>query len=87
MLSSPLLSRPAKKSPFLLAQANSLGQPIVPDEQVNLNPFICAVFIHRQAQRAKCAALHANAKNGGFICVDWPNPRQQREIAQFTVGH
>src|SRR5207302_931117 len=76
-----------QKSLCLLAHANSLGQSIVPDEQVHLNPFIGAVFIHGQAKRAKCATLQANAKDGGVIRIGWQNSRQQREIAQFTVGH
>src|SRR5712692_3456190 len=78
ILSSPLLSRTEKLFAFLLrlGQTDGLRQSVVADEQIHLNPFAGAVFVHRQAENTEGTALHSNAKNGGVIGIGRQNSRQ-----------
>src|SRR5579864_1828067 len=52
---------------FFLRQPHSLGQAIVPYQQIHLDPLACALFIHGQAQNAERPALHTYTQYGGFL--------------------
>src|SRR5229473_652399 len=71
----------------LLRQPHRLGQPVVSNEQVHLDPFAGALFVHREAQRTKRTALHPHTHNRRIVCFRRQGSRQQSEVPQFVVRH
>src|SRR6266850_2841308 len=71
----------------LLRQPHRLGQPVISNQQIHLDPFARALFIHRQAQCTERAALHPHAHNGCIVRFRRQDSRQQSEVIQLVVGH
>src|SRR5207245_8636589 len=74
-------------SQYLLRQPHRLGQSIVPNEQIHLDPIASALFVNRQAQCAQRAPLHVYAQNRGVIGIRGERSRQKCEAAQLVVRH
>src|SRR5712672_3164657 len=71
----------------LFRQAHCFRQSILADQQIHLNPIAHPLFIHRQAECAECAALHAHAYNGRIVHLLRQAPGQQCKIARLVVGN
>src|SRR5713101_332125 len=52
---------------YLLRQPHRLGQSIIADQQINLDPFVGSFFVDGQAQRAQRTPLQAHAENRSAI--------------------
>src|SRR5277367_2583528 len=83
----PLLSLAAMRfSPreyrlvFFLREPYGLRQTVAAHEQVHLNPFAGALFVHRQTERSKGAALHSNAEDCSFFALVMQGPGNRRKF-------
>src|SRR5580704_5468364 len=80
--------RPYKIAPLLrLRQANGLRLSVLTDEQVNLNPFVGALFVDGQAEVTEGAALHANTHDGTVARFLSHAAGKQREILGIVGGN
>src|SRR5277367_4966375 len=95
IIPSPLLSNPRRVLPrgnlvsvfFLgLRQPHRLRQPVVSNQQIHLYPFARALFIHRQAQPAKRAALHPHAQDRSLFCLVRHGSRHWRKLSRILCA-
>src|SRR5579871_3817936 len=89
---SPLLSREVAKKGLgatllRLWQAHGLRLPVLADEQVDLNPFVGALFVHGQAEITESPALHADADDGTVTDFLRHAAGEQREIFGVIGGY
>src|SRR5580658_1981698 len=76
-------SRGESLSVFFLRETHGFRQAVVSDQQIHLDPFTSALFIHWQTQRTERSALHPHTQYGrlfGFVCH---GSRQRRKVSRI----
>src|SRR3989475_2020979 len=80
--SRPLFAR------SLLGQPHRLRQPVVSNQQVHLDPFAGALFVHRQAQRTKrdrkSTRLNSSHSQISYAVFCLKKKKKKKQINQLT---